>query len=257
MFFPIGGDRPPVVILHGLLGSSRNWLTAGAALGGDRPVYAVDLPDHGESDWSDEPSFAEMADRVSAWAVEEGLAGADWIGHSLGGKVALRIASDRPGFVRRLVLVDIFPRVYSPHHAGDLEAMAALGPDDLADRKTADRALAVEVPDWALRQFILTNLVRDPVEASAGRSTWAASGAIFPTSPGSPTRTGRPSIRRLFWFTGGVPISFGRRISTGSIPGSRTPGRSASRSPGTTRISRPARNSFGSSKDFSNRRVGE
>ena len=157
-----GGDRPPVVILHGLLGSSRNWLTAGAALGGDRPVYAVDLPDHGESDWSDEPSFAEMADRLSAWAVEEGLAGADWIGHSLGGKVALRIASDRPGFVRRLVLVDIFPRVYSPHHAGDLEAMAALGPDDLADRKTADRALAVEVPDWALRQFILTNLVRDP-----------------------------------------------------------------------------------------------
>ncbi|MFP4352191.1 MAG: alpha/beta fold hydrolase [Puniceicoccaceae bacterium] len=157
-----GGGGPPVVILHGLLGSSRNWLTAGAALGGDRPVYAVDLPDHGGSAWSDEPSFAGMAGRVAAWAEGEGLAGADWIGHSLGGKVALRIASDRPGFVRRLVLVDIFPKVYTPHHAGDLEAMAALGPDDLADRRTADRALAAEVPDWALRQFILTNLVRSP-----------------------------------------------------------------------------------------------
>lgn len=152
----------PLVILHGLLGSSRNWLSAGRQLGGSRTVIALDLPDHGESSWTGEPSFAGMAGGIIAWAEEQGIGPADWLGHSLGGKTALRIASDRPVLVRRLVLADIFPRVYRPHHADDLKAMAALDLTAIADRKSADRALAEAVPDWALRQFILTNLVRDP-----------------------------------------------------------------------------------------------
>lgn len=151
-----------MVILHGLLGSSRNWLTAGKLLGKSRTVIALDLPDHGESDWSDEPSFAEMGRRIAAWFAEQELDKADWLGHSLGGKAALRIASDHPGMVRRLVLADMFPRVYEPHHKADLEVMASIDLSRLSDRKTADRALETSVPDWALRQFLLTNLVRDP-----------------------------------------------------------------------------------------------
>ena len=152
----------PLIVLHGLLGSSRNWLSAGKMLGGSRTVVALDLPDHGESGWSDEPSFAEMAERIHRWFAEQGIGEADWLGHSLGGKAALRIAADHPEAVRRLVLADMFPRVYEPHHKADLETMASLDPTRLADRKEADRALEASVPDWPLRQFLLTNLVRDP-----------------------------------------------------------------------------------------------
>jgi len=155
------GSLPPIVILHGLLGSSRNWLAAGKELGKGRAVYALDLPDHGESEWSEDPSFAEMSERIQAWADEQELSDVDWIGHSLGGKVALRIASDRPDLVRKLVLADIFPRQYPPHHDSDFRAMSAMEIHDLEDRKTADNRLGENVKDWGMRQFLLTNLVRD------------------------------------------------------------------------------------------------
>ena len=162
------GEKLPLIILHGLLGSSRNWLTAGRALGGSRDVYALDLPDHGESEWTEDPSFSEMAARVVDWAQERGIDQADWLGHSLGGKVALRIASDQPERVRKLVLADIFPRIYQPHHLNDFEAMAALPVDSLESRKAADESLARFVPDWALRQFLLTSLIR----SSGGGFEW-------------------------------------------------------------------------------------
>ncbi|MBC2600549.1 alpha/beta fold hydrolase [Puniceicoccus vermicola] len=155
-----GSENPPLIILPGLLGSSRNWLTAGRSLGEERRVYALDLPDHGESEWTEEPSFDEMSVRILEWAEEQGIEEADWLGHSLGGKVSMRIASDRPSIVRKLVLADIFPRVYPPHHAKDFAAMASLDLESLSDRKAADSAMAEEVPDWALRQFLLTNLTR-------------------------------------------------------------------------------------------------
>ncbi len=155
-----GSGNPPLIILHGLLGSSRNWLTVGKSLGQNRRVYALDLPDHGESAWSEEPSFPEMTARILHWVQQEGFTNADWLGHSLGGKVAMRIASEHPNLVRKLVLADIFPRIYPPHHQKDFEAMASLKVDSLADRKAADQALASTIKDWALRQFLLTNLVR-------------------------------------------------------------------------------------------------
>ncbi|MGE9290855.1 MAG: alpha/beta fold hydrolase, partial [Puniceicoccales bacterium] len=133
-----GSVNPPLIILHGLLGSSRNWLTVGRSLGEDRAVYALDLPDHGESEWTDDPSFGEMAGRILEWPKSHGIDQADWLGHSLGGKVAMRVASDQPSAVRKLVLADIFPRVYPPHHAKDFGAMAALDLDSLTDRKSAD-----------------------------------------------------------------------------------------------------------------------
>jgi len=74
----------------------------------------------------------------------------------------MRIAAEHPDKVRKLVLADIFPRVYPPHHLEDFEAMAGLPLSSLKDRKTADETLAEKVPDWALRQFLLTNLIRTP-----------------------------------------------------------------------------------------------
>lgn len=158
---PDGATGRPLLILHGLLGSSRNWGTAGRLLAPGRPVYALDLPDHGESDPTAVFSFAEYARRVRAWVQAAGWPEApDWIGHSLGGKVALRVGWEDPSLVRRIVLADIFPKAYTPHLRETLGVLRALHPERFASRSEADAALAERIPSDTFRAFLLTSLGR-------------------------------------------------------------------------------------------------
>lgn len=164
-----GRDEPPLVVLHGLLGSSRNWQSAGAALASRGPrVTALDLRNHGESPWDDDCSFGAMAGDVAAWLRAAGTGPVHLVGHSLGGKVAMRLAAEQPGLVGRLTVVDIAPRAYPGRLRVEFEAMRRLDLASLASRRDADAALADLVPDWALRQFILTNLGQD----ADGRWGW-------------------------------------------------------------------------------------
>ena len=160
----LGGEGTPVcVVLHGLLGSSRNWQSAGAALAGHGPrVVALDLRNHGESPWSEDASFAAMVHDVLAWLDAAGLASVHLIGHSLGGKVAMRLACLYPERVARLTVVDIAPRAYPGRLRLEFAAMRQLDLAAVTSRKSADEALTASLPDWALRQFILTNLTQEP-----------------------------------------------------------------------------------------------
>lgn len=159
----LGGAGTPVcVVLHGLLGSSRNWQSAGAALAAHGPrVVALDLRNHGESPWSDDASFAAMVQDVLAWLDIAGLTSVHLLGHSLGGKVAMRLACLHPERVTRLTVVDIAPRAYPGRLRLEFEAMRQLDLTALTSRKSADEALRLTIPDWALRQFILTNLTQE------------------------------------------------------------------------------------------------
>lgn len=164
-----GSGGPPLVVLHGLLGSSRNWQSAGAALAARGPrVVALDLRNHGDSPWDDDCSFAAMAGDVRDWLRAADPGPVHLVGHSLGGKVAMRLAAEDPGLVSRLTVVDIAPRDYPGRLRVEFEAMRRLRLDGLASRRDADAALADLIPDWALRQFILTNLAQD----AAGRWGW-------------------------------------------------------------------------------------
>ena len=159
----------PLVILHGLLGSSRNWGTAGRLLVPGRPVYALDLPDHGESDPTAAFSFAEYAGRVRAWVRAKGWSEPpDWLGHSLGGKVALRVGWEEPALVHRIVLADIFPKAYEPHLRETLGVLRALHPERFSSRAEADAALAERIPSNTFRAFLLTSLAR----GGDGRLRW-------------------------------------------------------------------------------------
>jgi len=164
-----GAGSPAVVVLHGLLGSSRNWQSAGAALAARGPrVVALDLRNHGESPWSDDCSFAALAADVAAWVERAAPGSVHLLGHSLGGKVAMRLAAERPDLVARLTVVDIAPRAYPGRLRAEFTAMRRLDLAALGSRREADAALAVHLPDWALRQFVLTNLGQD----AAGGWTW-------------------------------------------------------------------------------------
>jgi len=67
-----------------------------------------------------------------------------------------------PDMVERLVVVDIAPVSYPPHHLGMAQAMRALDLTGIKRRSEADAALAAAVPDAADRGFLLQNLVFDP-----------------------------------------------------------------------------------------------
>lgn len=154
-----GRGRAPLVVLHGLLGSSRNWAGAGRRLAEHFHVFALDLRNHGDSPDAAGMDFAELAADVVAWLDEHGLERVDLMGHSLGGKVAMRFACDHPERLGLLFLLDIAPRDYPPAPE-ILDAMAALDPSTFTRRGEAEEALAESIPDAATRLFVLTNLVR-------------------------------------------------------------------------------------------------
>lgn len=156
-----GEGNPPIVLLHGLLGSSRNWVSAAKELVKDYEVFALDLRNHGDSPHCDSMDFGEMAADVLQFLEEQELDQVCLLGHSLGGKVAMRVAVESPDSLESLIIVDIAPREYPPYHQRDFDAMNALPLAELTSRKDADGRLAEQVPDWAQRQFLLTNLARE------------------------------------------------------------------------------------------------
>lgn len=162
-----GAGKAPLVLLHGLLGSSRNWQTAGGGLAeaeeaaGGRNVWALDLRNHGKSPWRDVMSYGAMVADVLAWLDARGFGAVDLMGHSMGGKVAMALACRHPERVRRLVVVDIAPKDYLSHgHRAEFAAMNELRLDTLRSRGEAEMRMEGRVPDWAMRKFLTTNLER-------------------------------------------------------------------------------------------------
>lgn len=162
-------DHPPLLLLHGLLGSGRNWQTAAAdlaAAAGGRSVHALDLRNHGKSPWHPVMTYQAMAADVLAWLDARQLGPVDLMGHSMGGKVAMLLACRHPGRVRRLVVVDIAPKSYLSHgHRAEFAALNELRLDTLQSRGEAEMKFEGRVPDWGMRKFLTTNLERDPAGA--------------------------------------------------------------------------------------------
>ena len=154
------GPGPSLVVLHGLYGSSRSWSSPARVLSSSFDVTLLDLRNHGRSGHDDDCSWSAMAADVRETLDGLGLERPLLLGHSLGGKVAMRFAADWPESIRGLVIADIAPRRYQPD-AQPLEAMLALDLEAVERRSDADRMLAAAIPDATLRGFLLTNLVRE------------------------------------------------------------------------------------------------
>jgi pimeloyl-ACP methyl ester carboxylesterase len=157
----VAAARPPLVLLHGLFGSAANFGVAARRLACDRPVVGLDLRNHGASPHADGMAYGAQAADVAAALQGLGLPPAVVVGHSMGGKVAMRLALDRPDLVRALVVADIAPVAYEPAFRGYAAAMLGLRLRPGLTRAEADAALAAAVPEAGVRAFLLQNLRLD------------------------------------------------------------------------------------------------
>ena len=151
------GDRPPLLIAHGLFGSARNWREISRRLSDSRMVIAVDMRNHGESFWSGTHAYPELAHDL-AETIDSHGGSADILGHSMGGKAAMALALRHPETVNRLVVADIAPIAYERDQTSLIRAMRGIDPAAVERRAEADAALAEDVPDPATRAFLLQSL---------------------------------------------------------------------------------------------------
>ncbi len=160
LYFRTLGSGAPIVIMHGVFGTSDNWITVSKELAKTNHVYLLDLRNHGQSPHSDLFNYAEMAKDLDEFLTDNHLQKPIIIGHSMGGKVAMRYAKDFKN-IGKLIVVDISPRFYPRHHETILEGLNAMPLEELQSRQQADDLLAAYIPELGVRQFLLKNLYRN------------------------------------------------------------------------------------------------
>lgn len=168
-FRSLGSGRP-IVILHGLFGSSDNWGTVARELSGEFHIVLVDQRDHGRSPHTDRVTYPLMAEDVHALVVRLGLKDITLVGHSMGGKTAMWFAHRWPELVKQLVSVDMGPREYPLSNQAPI--IEALTTSDLAgktSRKEVEQHLARYVPEPGVQQFLLKSLYWETPEKLAWR----------------------------------------------------------------------------------------
>ena len=155
------GNGTPLFILHGVFGSLDNWLTVGKELAAHFTVYLIDQRNHGGSPHSEEMNFQVMADDLVELMDDEGLDRIHLMGHSMGGKTAMHFASKYPKKIDHLIVVDIAPKYYPPHHQEIFEAFHSVELSQINSRKEAEERMSDIIKDFGVRQFILKNLSRN------------------------------------------------------------------------------------------------
>lgn len=155
------GEGQPLLIIHGLFGSSDNWRSMARYFSKFFQVISLDLRNHGQSPHSDEQDFTLMAEDVLAVCDALEINKAQVLGHSLGGKVAMQFAALYPQRVDKLVVVDISPRQYFSQHTPMMDTMMALEMRQYSSRTEIDEALSASISDKTVRQFLLMNLQSD------------------------------------------------------------------------------------------------
>ncbi len=164
------GTGQPIVLLHGLFGSSDNLGTIAKELATDHEVVLVDARDHGRSPQTDRVTYPLMAEDLFELLATEGLRDVVLVGHSMGGKTAMRFAQLYPGILKQLVVIDIGPRAYTTRNHDPI--LAALNDIDLATKRTRQEVeahLARFVPEPGVVQFLMKSLYWDTPEQLAWR----------------------------------------------------------------------------------------
>jgi pimeloyl-ACP methyl ester carboxylesterase len=154
----IKGKGKPLLILHGYFGMSDNWKTLGNQFAKDFEVHLVDQRNHGRSFHADQFNYKILVDDVYNYIKHYQLENVYLIGHSMGGKTAMLFAVTYPDLVDKLVIVDISPRTYQPHHNAILAGLNTIDFSIQNTRTLVDKKLAEFIPEFGVRQFLLKNV---------------------------------------------------------------------------------------------------
>ena len=162
------GQGDPIIILHGLFGTSDNWQTIAKKIAENYSVYIIDQRNHGRSPHDDEFNYKVMAEDLKNFMESHWMYSARIIGHSMGGKTAMQFATDYPDMVEKLVVVDIANESYEGGHEVIFNALLGLDLEKTTSRKEADASLETQIDDFGVRQFLLKNLTRN----KEGKYVW-------------------------------------------------------------------------------------
>lgn len=155
----INGKGQPLIILHGFLGMGDNWKTLANSYAKEGfEVHLADQRNHGRSPHDEVFSYDLLAEDLKEYIDDKNIESAAIIGHSMGGKTAMRFATLYPKQVNKLIIVDIAPKYYAPHHQQILEGLTKISEAKLTSRTDADELLADYISEKPIRQFLLKNL---------------------------------------------------------------------------------------------------
>ena len=157
-FGPEGSSATPLLIVHGLYGSARNWNVIAKRMAETRPVLSVDMRNHGDSPRHDSHGYEDMAADLAEVIDAQAGGRAHVMGHSMGGKASMLLALRRPGRVASLCVADIAPVAYSHSQLRYAKAMMEMDLSGLTSRGQADARLAESVADAGVRAFLLQSL---------------------------------------------------------------------------------------------------
>jgi esterase len=158
LYSKIEGAGQPLLILHGFLGMSDNWKTLATQFASDFQVHAIDLRNHGRSTHSEEFSYEIMVQDIFEYCQIHNLENINIIGHSMGGKVAMLLATTHPELVDKLIVADIGPKFYPQHHQDIFAGLNAVDFSIKPSRNQVEEIMAKYIPDFGTRQFLMKNL---------------------------------------------------------------------------------------------------
>lgn len=160
------GQGEPLIILHGLFGTLDNWQTLAKQWAAHYTVFAIDLRNHGRSPFADTHTYADLADDLNEFMEAHWIHRTHLLGHSMGGKVALKFLTEYEDKIDRLVVVDIGTKAYAGGHEKVFEALFSVDLATQQDRKQIAEQLALYLrDDNSTLQFLLKNLSRNPETA--------------------------------------------------------------------------------------------
>ena len=149
-------NKTPLLIVHGLYGSARNWGVISKRLSDEREIFAIDQRNHGDSQWCETQSYFDMAGDLQEFREHFGSMAV--LGHSMGGKAAMVLSILKPSLVEKLVIADIAPVSYFHDNTQYIRAMKNVQLDKLATRTDAIIQLAESVPKPELRSFFAQSI---------------------------------------------------------------------------------------------------
>jgi esterase len=162
LFYRKYGEGNPVLILHGLFGMSDNWVSIAKKLGENYEVFVPDLRNHGQSPHSDIFDYDSMTNDILEFIEYHNIRNPFLIGHSMGGKVVMKLALENMDLPAGIIIVDISPNFYSEHpeHVDLINAMQSIDISAAKSFSDIDKQLAGYPISLKLRQFLLKNLHR-------------------------------------------------------------------------------------------------